>query len=130
MKRIAIAGAALVTLSGAAFADALTFYDGNGTKTIIQTNSLTGCVAIYDSGRNPLQICRLNTAPKAVVVPAPATTIVTPAPTTTVVTPAPTTTVVTPAPVAVAPNAWDRRQDRATARRVIRRTEARQDLFD
>ncbi|WNZ53635.1 hypothetical protein QT397_01110 (plasmid) [Microbulbifer sp. MKSA007] len=121
MKRIAIAGAALVTLSGAAFADALTFYDSNGTKTIIQTNSLTGCVAIYDSGRNPLQICRLNTAPKAVVVPAPATTIVTPAP---------TTTVVTPAPVAVAPNAWDRRQDRATARRVIRRTEARQDLFD
>ncbi|KZK76025.1 hypothetical protein PsW64_01152 [Pseudovibrio sp. W64] len=112
MKRIAIASAALVTLSGAAFADALTFYDSNGTKTIIQTNSLTGCVAIYDSGRNPLQICRMNAAPAAVVVPAP------------------TTTVVTPAPVAVAPKAWDRRQDRATARRVIRRTEARQDLFD
>ncbi len=112
MKRTAIATVALITLTGGAFADALTFYDGNGTKTVVQTNLLTGCVAIYDSGRNPLQICRLHTAPAAVVVPA---------------TP---TTVVTPAPVATAPNAWDRRQDRATARRVIRRTEARQDLLD
>lgn len=124
MKKLIAISLALLPLSTTAFADALTFYDGNGTKTVIQTNTLTGCVSIYDSGRNPLQICRLRTAP------APAAAVVVPAPATTVVVPAPATTVVTPAPVAVAPNAWDRRQDRATARRVIRRTEARQDLFD
>ncbi len=40
-------------------ADSLTVFDGNGNKTLVQTESLDGCVVVFDSGNRPLEICRL-----------------------------------------------------------------------
>ena len=83
----------------AASADTLKLYDEDGVSTTINTDTFTGCVQVFDSQRQPLEICRL--------APVVSTSMV----------------IVPSQPVIGLGSA--RQQSRATARRVYRRMDRR-----
>lgn len=102
-KHILMTATALLLLTTSTVkADGLVFYDGNGNQTLVDTDSLTGCVTVFDSGRRPLEICRLEYVEAADT----------------------TTIIITDDDPAFGLGS-DRQQGRATTRRVLRRMENR-----
>lgn len=103
IKRVLFTAATLLFVTTATVkADGLVFYDDNGNQTVVDTDSLTGCVAVFDSGRRPLEICRLEYVESSG-----------------------STTVIIPDDDPAFGLGSDRQQGRATTRRVLRRIENR-----